>query len=159
MLNSIFQSSRACWWACLIFLAAVALGSVSEFQFVGLDSTGNSQFSVGLKSSTGFSGRIIVTPPAPMQPYIQEVLGDDNWQQVTRGNTSGSTVGAQPAARQLTQNLCSPLEPNPTSSLKKVVRSALKLRNFSVLCKNRNSLVFTLAGTPWNTIFPRHATA
>ena len=64
MMNTIFQSSRECWWACLIFLAAVALGSVSEARFDGLDSAGNYRIRLGLKPSTGVSCRTIVILPA-----------------------------------------------------------------------------------------------
>ena len=85
MMNTIFQSSRECWWACLIFLAAVALGSVSEARFDGLDSAGNYRIRLGLKPSTGVSCRTIVILPAlPVANHCGvRGLGDANLQQVT----------------------------------------------------------------------------
>ena len=76
MQNSIFQSSWAYWLACLIFLAAFALGSVSEARFVGFDSVGNYRIRLGLKPSTGVSCGTIVTLPALPAANQMRVRGD-----------------------------------------------------------------------------------
>ena len=75
MMNTILQSSRECSWAFIIFLASLALGSVSEARFVGLDSVGNYRIRLGLKPSTGCSSfRTFVTLSGPIQLWVQEAM-------------------------------------------------------------------------------------